>query len=144
MYKTIAYSNRKIVSGIRELGVMPEIRIPKNIFQMFGYLPNFFIFVSLWNTLLIQSIDQLVDDLENKDCSNQQQLKKIRPDADLVHNDGFYLFNIQVHRVMILIEFEDDGEATIVWCGSHDEYETTFKNNKSTIRKWLNNQGLIN
>ena len=144
MYKTIAESIRKIVSGIRELGVMPEIRIPKNIFQMFGYLPNFFIFVSLWNTLLIQSIDQLVDDLENKDCSNQQQLKKIRPDADLVHNDGFYLFNIQVHRVMILIEFEDDGEATIVWCGSHDEYETTFKNNKSTIRKWLNNQGLIN
>lgn len=79
-------------------------------------------FLSLYcygNTLLIQSIDQLVDDLENKDCSNQQQLKKIRPDADLVHNDGFYLFNIQVHRVMIL-------------------------NNKSTIRKWLNNQGLIN
>jgi hypothetical protein len=46
--------------------------------------------------------------------------------------------------VMILIEFEDNGEATIVWCGSHDEYETTFKNNKSTIKKWLNNQGLIN
>ena len=40
------------------------------------------------NTLLIQAIDQLVDDLENKDCSNQQQLKNIRPDADLVHNDG--------------------------------------------------------
>ena len=135
---------RKIVSGIRELGVMPEIRIQKNIFQMFGYLPNFSSLYRYGNTLLIQSIDQLVDDLENKDCSNQQQLKKIRPDADLVHNDGFYLFNIQVHRVMILIEFEDDGEATIVWCGSHDEYETTFKNNKSTIRKWLNNQGLIN
>ncbi len=96
------------------------------------------------NTLLIQAIDQLVDDLENKDCSNQQQLKKIRPDADLVHSDGFYIFNIQVHRVMILIEFEDDGEATIVWCGNHDEYETTFKNNKGTIKKWLNNQGLIN
>jgi mRNA-degrading endonuclease HigB of HigAB toxin-antitoxin module len=104
-------------------------------------------FLSLYrygNTLLIQAIDQLVDDLENKDCSNQQQLKNIRPDADLVHNDGFYIFNIQVHRVMILIEFEYDGEATIVWCGSHDEYETTFKNNKSTIKKWLNNQGLIN
>jgi len=119
MYKTIAESIRKIVSGIRVLGVMPEIRIPKNIFQMFGYLPNFSSLYRYGNTLLIQSIDQLVDDLENKDCSNQQQLKKIRPDADLVHNDGFYLFNIQVHRVMIL-------------------------NNKSTIRKWLNNQGLIN
>lgn len=91
---------------------MPELLIPKNIFQMFGYLPNFFIVVSLWNTLLIQSIDQLVDDLENKDCANKQQLKKIRPDANLVHNDGFYLFNIQVHRVLIL-------------------------NNKSKIRRWL-------
>jgi hypothetical protein len=30
------------------LGVMPEIRVRKNIWQMFGYLPNFFIFVSLW------------------------------------------------------------------------------------------------
>jgi len=40
------------------------------------------------NTFLIQAIDQLVDDLENKDCSNQQQLKNIRSDADLVHNDG--------------------------------------------------------
>ena len=98
---------------------MLDIRVPKNILQMFGYLPNFSSLYRYGNTLLIQSIDQLVDDLENKDCTNQQQLKNIRPDADLVHNDGFYLFNIQVHRVMIL-------------------------NNKSTIRKWLNNQGLIN
>lgn len=45
---------------------------------------------------------------------------------------------------MILIEFEDDGEATIEWCGSHDDYETTFKNNKNTIKKWLTKQGLIN
>lgn len=95
------------------------------------------------NTLLSQAIDQLVEDLENKDCSNQQQLRKIRPDADLVHNDGFYIFDIHVHRVMILVEYEDNGEATIVWCGSHDDYETIFKNNKSSIKKWLYNQGLI-
>lgn len=96
------------------------------------------------NTMLSQAIDELISDLENKGCSNQQQLKKIRPGANLVHNDGFYIFNLNVHRVMILIEFEDDGEATVVWCGSHDEYEMTFKNNKNTIKKWLNKQGLIN
>ena len=38
---------------------------------------------------------------------------------------------------MILIEFEEDGEATIVWCGNHQEYERTFKNNKQVIKKWL-------
>ena len=46
---------------------------------------------------------------------------------------------------MILIEFEEEsGEATIQWCGSHDEYEITFKNNKNTIEKWLKDKGLIN
>ena len=67
---------------------MLDIRVPKNILQMFGYLPNFSSLYRYGNTLLIQSIDQLVDDLENKDCTNQQQLKNIRPDADLVHNYG--------------------------------------------------------
>lgn len=95
------------------------------------------------NTLLSQAIDELINDLENGGCTNQEQLKKVRPDADLVHNDGFYFFNINVHRVMILIEFEDDGEATVIWCGSHDEYQRTFKDNKITIKKWLNIQGFI-
>ncbi len=45
---------------------------------------------------------------------------------------------------MILIEFDEIGEATIVWCGSHDEYEVTFKNNKKTIERWLIKKGLIN
>lgn len=95
------------------------------------------------NTVLSQAIDELVNDLENGECTSQKQLKKVRSDADLVHNDGFYFFNLHVHRVMILIEFEEDGEATVVWCGSHDEYQRTFKDNKSTIKKWLTQQGLI-
>lgn len=95
------------------------------------------------NTLLGQAIDELVKDLENGEWFNQEQIRKARPDADLVHNDGFYFFNIHVHRVMILIEFEDDGESTLVWCGSHDEYQRTFKDNKSTIKKWLTRQGWI-
>jgi len=32
---------------------------------------------------------------------------------------------------------------TVVWTGSHDEYDKTFKGNKSTIEKWLRNQNLV-
>ena len=66
------------------------------------------------NKALSLAIDQLINDIESDRCSNQEQLKRIRQDADLVHKDGFYIFNINVHRTMILIEFEDDGEATVV------------------------------
>lgn len=38
---------------------------------------------------------------------------------------------------MILIEFDDDDEACIVWVGTHLEYEKVFKNNRNTIKKWL-------
>ncbi len=50
-----------------------------------------------------QAIDELISDLENESCTNQIQLRKIRQDADLVHNDGFYIFNLHIHRVLILI-----------------------------------------
>ena len=87
----------------------------------------------------------MLKELEIKNWNNPQQLKQDRPDADLVHNDGFYFFNINIHRTMILIEFGEDCEAaTIVWCGTHDEYEATFKNNKDTIAKWLKSKGYIN
>ena len=45
--------------------------------------------------------------------------------------------------IITLIELDDDGEATIVLTGSHQEYESIFKNNKSTIEKWLRNKGHI-
>jgi mRNA-degrading endonuclease HigB of HigAB toxin-antitoxin module len=98
------------------------------------------------NVMLCNAIDKLIDDIENKKVTNQEELIKMRPDADLVHNEGFYIFNINIHRTMILIEFEigEEGEANIVWCGSHDEYETLFKNNKNTIKKWLRSKGFIN
>ncbi|MEO7176323.1 MAG: hypothetical protein ABI002_11070 [Saprospiraceae bacterium] len=54
------------------------------------------------------------------------------------------MFNIHVHRVLILIEFAFEGEATVIWYGSHDEYKTNFKNNKTTIKKWLKAHGFIN
>lgn len=43
---------------------------------------------------------------------------------------------------MILLEFNDD-EASIVWADSHDNYEKTFKNNKSVIKKWLKSRDYI-
>lgn len=41
-----------------------------------------------------------------------------------------------------MIELEE-GEATFVWAGTHQEYEKTFKNNKATIEKWLRNKNYI-
>jgi len=98
---------------------------------------------NLGNTPLCRAIDKLLKQLETKNWNNSTELKKDRPDADNVHREGFYFFNLNVHRTMILIEFEE-GEVTIVWCGTHDEYELTFKNNKNTIEKWLKENGLIN
>jgi hypothetical protein len=65
-----------------------------------------------------------------------------RNDAEKVHPDGFYFFNLTAHRTLILIEFSDN-ESTIVWCGNHKDYESTFKNNKNTIRKWLKSKNWI-
>jgi hypothetical protein len=78
------------------------------------------------NTLLSLAINELISDLESKNFRSHEELKLIRPDADIVHNEGFYFFNMAVHRTMILLEFEENGQATIVWCGSHDKYEATF------------------
>lgn len=92
--------------------------------------------------MLSSAVDQLIDDLINANWKNTEEIKRVRPDADCVHSDGFYFFNINVHRTMVMILF-DEEEATVIWAGSHDEYETTFKNNKRTIEKWLRKQQLI-
>ena len=94
------------------------------------------------NVALTKAIDQLIEDLETHHWQNQEELKKERQDADCVHPDGFYFFDIEIHRTMILIEFEDD-EATVIWVGDHQQYERTFKNNKSAIANWLKSKDLI-
>ena len=88
------------------------------------------------NTALTRAINKLIDDIEKNDWKNQAELNRTRPDADNVHSDGFYFFDINIHRTMILVEF-GDGEATIVWTGTHQEYESIFRNNRNTIKKWL-------
>ncbi len=94
------------------------------------------------NTKLIKAIDKLISDIENANWTKQTDIKETRLDADCVHRDGFYFFNINIHRTMVLVVFEDN-EATVIWTGSHDEYDKTFKGNKTTIEKWLRVQKLI-
>ncbi len=88
------------------------------------------------NATLTKAVDKLIKDIDENGWKNQNELNKTRQDADNVHSEGFYFFNINIHRTMILIEFEDN-EATVVWAGTHQQYETIFKNNRNTIQKWL-------
>lgn len=94
------------------------------------------------NKKLSIAIDKLISDIENAQWTKKTDIKESRQDADCVHSDGFYFFDINIHRTMILIVFEDN-EATVVWTGSHAEYDKTFKSNKATIEKWLRSQKLI-
>ena len=97
---------------------------------------------NIGNRKLCNEIDTLISDLENFN-PRKKNISDIRNDADCVHTDGFYFFDINIHRTLILIELDDDGEATIVWAGTHQEYEQVFKNNKLTIEKWLRKNGHI-
>ena len=97
---------------------------------------------NIGNIKLCTEIDRLVADLERFNPS-ESNITDIRSDADKVHAEGFYFFDINIHRTLILIEFDDAGEATIVWAGTHQEYESIFKSNKSTIERWLRNKGYI-
>lgn len=97
---------------------------------------------NIGNTKLCDEVDKLIEDLEKFD-PKQSVLTEIRKDADCVHSDGFYFFDINIHRTLILVELDDDGEATIIWTGTHQEYVRVFKNNKSTIEKWLRDKNYI-
>lgn len=88
------------------------------------------------NVSLNKDIDKLIKDICENNWKNQMDLNETRKDADNVHSGGFYFFNINIHRTMIMIQF-DQNEATVVWAGTHQQYESTFKNNRNTIKKWL-------
>lgn len=94
------------------------------------------------NTKLCRAIDELISTIEGSYWKTKEEIKKDRPDADQVHQD-FYFFDISIHRTFILIELDDDNEATVVWVGTHDDYERIFKNSKHVIRKYLSDQGWI-
>jgi mRNA-degrading endonuclease HigB of HigAB toxin-antitoxin module len=103
------------------------------------------------NAILAKIIDKFIAAVEQAKWRTPADVKKERKDADFVHSDGFCFFDLKVHRTMILLEFptaeqiaiHDDGQATVIWAGSHDEYESKFGNNKSTIERWLRQNGHI-
>ncbi|MGF1636950.1 MAG: type II toxin-antitoxin system HigB family toxin [Cyclobacteriaceae bacterium] len=94
------------------------------------------------NIKLVNAIDKLIQDFESADWKNRFDLIKDRLDADSVHGDNFYFFDINIHRTMIMVLFHEQ-EAEILWVGNHDAYDFTFKGNKKTIETWLRNQGKI-
>lgn len=65
------------------------------------------------NKKLILAIDKLILDIEKSYWKNSFDIKLTRPDADKIHSDGFYFFNLNIHRTMILIVF-DEKEAIII------------------------------
>ncbi len=95
------------------------------------------------NAKLVKAVQQLISDIEDSKWKTPHDITEKRPDADCVYGGEFYFFNINIHRTLILIEFEENGEATIVWAGSHDDYEMTFKNNRNVIKKWLRDNNWI-
>jgi len=95
------------------------------------------------NSKLAKAVQQLIFEIEDNFWETPLDLTAKRPDADCVYGGEFYFFDINIHRTLIMIEFEENGEATIVWAGSHDEYELTFKNNRNVIKKWLRDNNWI-
>lgn len=98
---------------------------------------------NLGNKRLVQAVDQLIEDLEQGAITNIRELIRIRKDADRVHSQGFYFFDLHIHRTLVLIQLVAD-RATIVWTGTHQEYLKTFKNNPNTIEKWLRAKNMLN
>ena len=94
------------------------------------------------NRQLELSIIKLIQDFESNNWATPNEMIKSRNDSDKVHSEGFYFFNLTEHRTMILVEFSEN-ESTIVWCGNHEKYTSTFKNNKNTIKKWLKSKNWI-
>ncbi|MFO7826159.1 MAG: type II toxin-antitoxin system HigB family toxin [Cyclobacterium sp.] len=95
------------------------------------------------NTKLVKAVQELISEIEDSHWKSPLDLTAKRPDADGVYGGEFYFFNIHVHRTLVLIEFEENGEATIVWAGNHDDYELIFKNNRNVIKKWLRDNNWI-
>ncbi|WP_439582604.1 type II toxin-antitoxin system HigB family toxin [Dyadobacter bucti] len=71
------------------------------------------------NTKLTNAVDRLISDFEESGDISPDNLHQLRKDADKIHSDGIYFFNIHIHRVMLLIEFSQN-RATVLWAGSHD------------------------
>ena len=95
------------------------------------------------NIKLMKAVKKLINEIEQNSWGAPAEIIKSRPDADCVYGGEFYFFDINIHRTLVLIVFDEEGEATIVWAGSHDDYELIFKNNRNIIKKWLRDNDWI-
>jgi len=133
--------------------------IRANCKHYFGNKQKFIIFVELMrltqksillkvkqknkgNIKLCKAIDELISIVEDKSWETKEDILRDRPDADQVYSDGFYFFDINIHRTLILLELSE-AEATVVWAGTHHDYERIFKNSKTVIKKFLSDKGWI-
>lgn len=94
------------------------------------------------NVKLSKAIDKLITDIESSTWNNKLELIESRPDADSVHSENFFFLDINIHRTLAFVIFNEQY-AEILWVGNHDEYDITFKGNKKTIETWLRNHGKI-
>jgi len=99
------------------------------------------------DTKFMKAVTKFKQDIKDATWKNQVEMLKDRPDFDSAHPDGFYFTELNVHRAMIMVEFisdlEDEGEVELLWAGTHNEYISTFGNNKDIITKWLRTYGRI-
>ncbi|MFW6327209.1 MAG: hypothetical protein ACOC2F_02765 [Bacteroidota bacterium] len=49
---------------------------------------------NIGNTKLVKAIDNLIEDIEGAKWQNKFEIFRKRPDADRVHGDNFYFFDI--------------------------------------------------
>jgi hypothetical protein len=94
------------------------------------------------NAQLCRAIDQLILDCESANLNRIEDFKLLRSDAEKVHSGGFFFVNLHIHRTLLLLMIESK-EVIVVWAGNHNEYERTFKNNKTSIEKWLRKNNLL-
>jgi len=94
------------------------------------------------NLKLAKAIDKLIADIESANWKNKMELIESRPDADRVHSEDFFFFDINVHRTLTLVVFTEQY-AEVLWVGNHDEYDSIFQGNKKTIKVWLRNHGKL-
>ena len=57
------------------------------------------------NLKLCKAIDQFIFVIEESWWRTKEDVLRDRPDADQVHSDGFYFFDIGIHRTLVLVEF---------------------------------------
>lgn len=52
------------------------------------------------NLNLTKAINKLIEDIESSEWKDKLELIESRPDADRVHSENFFFFDINIHRTL--------------------------------------------